>query len=608
MSFIRNVVAWMIIIVTVLLPLKFGTLAGLPEVSSYYPPDGFSWTIITWPAISFPMVSGGLLLLALAVFPVRVQGARVAFTVTALWLLVAFVSILGAVNASTMDYVIVYVVHIFGFTAFGAAIWLMLSNLPEFKKVVLWSIFIGAVLTAIFGIEQMFSGFEETRKFVESQEQQYGNSMSGDLKSRVWDNRVFSTFASCNSLAGYLLLTMPLCFFLCWQLGGRIEPRKISRAVFMPLLALLMGMVFFSTVSRGAFLTLVLACVIFIMIFPVRKNVRVAVFILVPTMIIAGAFYIAFAGRGFHSMLVRFDYIYTSSLMFLNHPWLGTGWGDFFHDHMLLKLTVSKEAPHTAHNILMDFLSQTGIFGFAACLTAIIYPIVKITGKIYKTARNSLFASLDSYVIFGLIAYFIHSLMDVNLQIPASMATAVALMVTMTVPDIKAKAPEDRRKSSSTLVINLFTAAAMLVAGLVAACGGFHLLKADYAFSRLSDLCSPQGKTREEYFSVTPEQVKRELENCIEVRPYSPFPWAAAADFMLSRGYPDVAEDFYNKARELSPQRSFIYCRLYMLQKAQGREAEAQKNLDIARKLFPNNEDYFKDKQIRKPAIGPVKD
>ncbi len=608
MSFIRNVVAWMIIIITVLLPLKFGTLAGLPEVSSYYPPDGFSWMIITWPAISFPMVSGGLLLLALAVFPVRFQNSRVAFTVTTLWLLVAFVSITGAVNASTVDYVIVYVVHIFGFAAFGAATWLMLSNLPEFKRVLLWSIVIGAVLTAVFGIEQMFSGFEETRKFVENQEQLYMSSVSGDLKSRVWDNRVFSTFASCNSLAGYMLLTMPLCFFLCWQLCGRIEPSKITRSVFMPLLALLMGMVFFATVSRGAFLMLVLACVIFIMIFPVRKSIRIAVFVLVPSVIIVGALYIAFAGRGFNSMLVRFDYVYTSFLMFLSHPWLGTGWGDFFHDHMLLKLTVSREAPHTAHNILMDFLGQSGIAGFAACLAAIVYPFIKIAGKIYNTARNSLFTSLDSYVIYGLIAYFIHSLMDVNLQIPASMATALALMVTMTVPDEKTQPPNDRKKSSSTLAVNLFAAAAMLFAGLVALCGGFHLLKADYAFSRLSDLCSPQGKTREEYFSVTPEQVKRELVNCVEIRPYSPFPWAAAADFMLSRGYSDIAEDFYNKARELSPQRSFIYFRLYILQKALGREAEAQQNLEMARKLFPHNSDYRQDKQLKDPAPGPLKD
>ncbi len=607
MNFIRNAVAWMIIIVIALLPLKFGTLAGLPDRYSYYPADFLSWMITPWPPVSFPMVSGGLLLLALAVFPVRVQDSRVAFSVTALWLLVAFVSILGAVNASTMDYVIAYVTHIFGFAAFGAATWLTLSNRPELKRMVLLSIFIGVVLTAALGIKQMLSGFEETRKFIESQEQQYGTRISGDLKSRLLDTRVFSTFTSCNSLGGYLLLTMPLCFFLCWQLCGRSKRCKIFRSVSMPLLALLLGTVFFSTVSRGAFLSLVIACVIFIMIFPVRKIIRIAVFILAPVVIIAGALYIAYAGRGFSSMLVRFDYIYTSFLMFLNHPWLGTGWGDFFYDHMLLKQTLSKEAPHAAHNILMDFLSQTGIAGFAACLAAIAYPIVKIAGKIYNPARNSLFASLDSYVILGLIAYFIHSLMDLNLQIPASMTTALVLMVTMTAPDEKAKAVDGKKKSFSPRTVNLSVAAVMLIAGLVATCGGYHLLKADYAFAGLSKLCSSQDKSRKKYFNINLELVKSELANCIETRPYSPFPWAVAADFMMTRGYTDMAEDFYNKALTLAPKHSLIYYRLYKLLKAQGREAEAQKNLEIARKLFPHKADYYQEEQLKMPVGGPLK-
>lgn len=612
----RHAVAWLISAVIALLPLKFGTLAGAPDRYSFYPADFFAWIITPWPSVSFPTAAGGVLLLALVIFPVRIQNSRVAFTVTALWLLVAFISIIGAVNASTMDYVIVYVVHIFGFTALGAATWLMLSNLPEFKQVVLLSIIAGVMLTAIYGIEQRLCGFEENHRFIESQ----GNGISGDLRARLLDTRIFACFASCNSLAGYLLLTMPLCFCLCWQLSGKVKYCRISRAVFMLLLALLLGTVFFSTLSRGAFLSLVIAGTIFIMIFPVRKTIRIAVFILVPSVIIAGAFYITYVGRGFSSMLVRFDYIYASFQMFLNHPWMGTGWGDFFYDYMRLKLTMSKEAPHAAHNILMDFLGQTGSAGFAVCLAAIVYPIVKIAGKIRNTAGNLLFASLNSYVIFGLIAYFIHSLMDVNLQISASMATAVVLMVTITAPEVKEKAPDgkkksvakalnDRKKSSLMLLAaNLSVTAVMLVAGFVALCGGYHLLKADYAFYKLSKLCSARGKSRKQYFSVNPEQIKSELKNCVAVRPYSPFPWAVAASFMMMRGYADNAEDYFNKARELTPQYSVIYFRLYMLQKAQGRDAEAQKNLDIARKLFPHKADYYQDEHMNKTAIVPLKD
>jgi hypothetical protein len=346
------------------------------------------------------------------------------------------------------------------------------------------------------------------------------------------------------------------------------------------------------------------------MVFPVRKSVRITLFVLVPVVIIAGALYIAYAGRGFHSMRVRFDYVGTSFQMFLNHPWLGTGWGDFFYDHMLLKQTLSKEAPHTAHNILMDFMSQTGIFGFGACLAAILYPLVKIGKKIYHTSRQSVFMSVDSYVIFVLIAFFIHSLMDVNLQIPASMSMALVLMVAMTVPDDnnKTKAPKkDSNKPLAILVTGL-----LLVSGVVSAYGGFYLLRADYAYSRLSDLCSYWGKSKEQYFSISPDDVKRELEICVNLKPYSPFPWTMAANFMQSRGYLELAEEFYNKASDLSPQGAFIYYRLFLLQKAQGREAEAQKNLEIARKLFPNNEDYrdvrtMPSQPTSQPMFGPLK-
>jgi len=44
------------------------------------------------------------------------------------------------------------------------------------------------------------------------------------------------------------------------------------------------------------------------------------------------------------------------------------------------------------------------------------------------------------------------------------------------------------------------------------------------------------------------------------------------------------------------------------LQKAQGREAEAQKNQDIARKLFPQKADYYENEQVKTLVVGPLKD
>lgn len=62
----------LLLALTFLMPLKFGTLAVMPEATGLYPGDLFSWAIISWPAHSFGLFSGGLLLLlAPAGVPVR---------------------------------------------------------------------------------------------------------------------------------------------------------------------------------------------------------------------------------------------------------------------------------------------------------------------------------------------------------------------------------------------------------------------------------------------------------------------------------------------------------------------------------------------------------
>ena len=40
----------LLLALTFLMPLKFGTLAVMPEATGLYPGDLFSWAIISWPA------------------------------------------------------------------------------------------------------------------------------------------------------------------------------------------------------------------------------------------------------------------------------------------------------------------------------------------------------------------------------------------------------------------------------------------------------------------------------------------------------------------------------------------------------------------------------
>jgi hypothetical protein len=599
----RDAVSLLIVIMAFLLPLKFGTLTGLPEVASYYPDSAFAWLIISWPAVAFPMFTGIIMLLTMTAFPLKgVNLCNQSFVSAMLWSVLLLVGLLGIVNASVWDFVIMELVHLAGIAAFAFAVYLMLSNYPERKNWLYGAIFAGTVLTIYLGLEQMFSGFEETRKFVEQREAMYNIKIKGDLKARIWTDRVFASFASSNSLAGYLLLAGPLCFMFLWKLCGRIEPPKVARFIFIPIFLISFFIVFGGTVARAGFLTLILALAAFIAIFKVDWRLRWAVWLVSPVVIVGGAIYIYVAGRGFESMTVRLDYFWASLKMLAAHPLFGTGWGDFFHDYMRLKLVISKEAPHTPHNLFMALGGQTGVFGLVACIGAVVYPLFCGFRKICGHRGKELYLSLDSALFLGLLAFVFHAMMDVDLQIPALMATAVALMVALLIPDA-----EEKEKVKGGYSGKLASYVIILSVGLTAAFGGMHLLRSEYVFSQLTDLCDFRNKKPEDFMKITPDEVKSYLQNAVKVRPYSPFPWATAGDFMFGRQLFDAAEDFYSRASALAPERSFLYHRLYILQSLQGRTDEAQKNLKKAQELFPNNPAYKTTPPELQMRPGPFK-
>ena len=121
---------------TFLLPLKFGSLAVLPEATSFYPGDLFSWLIINWPAHSFGIFSGVALFAALVVFapgmrPLRTSGGATAL----LWSFgLVLVSLIGWINAATIDYAVGETIHLAGIGAYVLAVRLWLRNRPEERR------------------------------------------------------------------------------------------------------------------------------------------------------------------------------------------------------------------------------------------------------------------------------------------------------------------------------------------------------------------------------------------------------------------------------------------------------------------------------------------
>ena len=419
---------------TFLLPLKFGSLAVLPEATSFYPGDLFSWLIINWPAHSFGIFSGVALFAALVVFapgmrPLRTSGGATAL----LWSFgLVLVSLIGWINAATIDYAVGETIHLAGIGAYVLAVRLWLRNRPEERRWFCAALAAGACWLIYSGLSQYFVGFAETREFVEKQIAE-GIPISHVMVAKINDDRVFATFVSCNVLAGYLLLLLPVTLYAVWRFAGHFEPVRLSRILLCGLVFSGLAAVLLLTRSRAAFLAALLTAGAFAMTLPKRRIYRCIPVVVLALAIVGGAIYIHRAGRGFGSMAERVDYLRSSVKMIAEKPLAGHGWGGFFYRHMELKTTGTDESAHDPHNLVMAFASQTGVIGGAVALAAVLLPLFWLGRRIFRRGgEETPEEGADGFaraVFWGECAFLLHAHMDVDLQIPASMAAAGAMLV-----------------------------------------------------------------------------------------------------------------------------------------------------------------------------------
>lgn len=573
---------------TFLLPLKFGSLAVLPEATSFYPGDLFSWLIINWPAHSFGIFSGVALFAALVVFapgmrPLRTSGGATAL----LWSFgLVLVSLIGWINAATIDYAVGETIHLAGIGAYVLAIRLWLRNRPEERRWFCAALAAGACWLIYSGLSQYFVGFAETREFVEKQIAE-GIPISHVMVAKINDDRVFATFVSCNVLAGYLLLLLPVTLYAVWRFAGHFEPVRLSRILLCGLVFSGLAAVLLLTRSRAAFLAALLTAGAFAMTLPKRRIYRCIPVVVLALAIVGGAIYIHRAGRGFGSMAERVDYLRSSVKMIAEKPLAGHGWGGFFYRHMELKTTGTDESAHDPHNLVMAFASQTGVIGGAVALAAVLLPLFWLGRRIFRRGgEETPEEGADGFaraVFWGECAFLLHAHMDVDLQIPASMAAAGAMLVAA-LPEASAQmAARGRRRW-------LLVAAGMLLAA-VAAMGNILWLRAEMAYDRLITLARPQS-AQDRLRPVSDAEVVKALREAVVLRPGSPFPWEIAGDYFWSRRDGAMAEKCYREAARCTPDRPSLYRRFFDLEMARGNRAAAAKHLRRMLELFPSNPKY----------------
>ncbi len=566
---------WFAAATSFLLPLKFGGLVGLPELPGFYPPRVLDWLVVSWPGTLFPVFSGAALLLVLAGGAYRLPDDGGVRGTLLLWgVLLPLASLPGGINAAVPDYAVSQWLHYAGIGAWCWSVVLLAGadrrHLDRMFAALMWGVF----LTVLAAWHQYLWGFEDTRRFFAEAAERGAAVPGSQLQFKLDDNRVYATFSSCNGFAGFLVLAggAAVCFFT--ELGGRFEPRRVSRILFGAVFCLLTVGILMLTRSRGALLSAVLAGVAARLLSRLtRCRNQTAIKSAVLT-VSGGAWYVRVAGRGFSSGGERLDYLLTSARLTVAHPLAGAGWDGFFREHMRSKTSATDEAAHDPHNFVAAFASQSGIPSGLAALAALLWPL----WFIFRRRRE--LDGIQCAAFWGCAAGALHMLMEVDYLAPANPAAFLLLSMMALMP--RRKAPDTPCPGG---LRRYATGVAALALALTAVVGGMVFLRGELAYARFCALVEPEPGTR--WHPPFPDQVERALAQMEQLRPRSPFALEKAANYYLFAGDRRRAAELYHASLRRSGPRPGPFRRLSEIAEAAGDTASAIRWRRAAAELFP---------------------
>ena len=582
---LQNLAGIVLLAAAVLAPLKFSSML-LPGVPHGAPGSVMDVVVTALTPALFPIFAAILLALTVAGFGFprdlnwRTHGGRMVLIFWALPL----AALLGFVNPDGLESAVIELEYLCGVSAFATAAAIILNvRGVEFRSKLLNAVAAGTILTAIVGVHQYFFGFDELRQFIETQEQVYGVKIPPELKARAYDVRVYATFTFASALAGLLVLTGGNAILRAWAWGKNFEPVKLSQRIFGILALLLCGGVLLATKGRGAFLAVIIAAVFSGWLSIRQRKLKLVLALSAIVVVIAGACYIHYAGRGFGSMSERVGYLKSSLQMVIQHPFCGDGWGDFTYFHAQNKSFGNEELAKDPHNMAAAFASQCGIAGGLAVLLLMLYPINAIVRKL-KTDP-----SVENRVmLFALTAFALHTMMDLDWQVPA-LLMLYSIMILIAVFDDKPGKASAGNSVSGIVVLALLAA--------VTLAGGWHFWEYDTRFAELKHAAA------QEYGATTQPAAAYEVDilahKVIEIAPWSHSVYHSWGDDKLRRLDLTAALDFYRKALTMAPRSSALYSRLSEIALSQGDIVKAAEYKEKSDKLFPHKKRFFEQQKLK---------
>ncbi len=236
-----------------------------------------------------------------------------------------------------------------------------------------------------------------------------------------------------NVIAGFLVLVYPLFFIF-------IKEKK-NQNVFT---AMMIFVLFAIVLTRSRIAIGVAFCLTFVFLLEYRKNIFVKILIgLFVLFLLASLGYISFLKSDFHSISERIIWWKTAYMIFKQNIFFGCGLGNYavlfqnFRPELVLNTLF-------AHNIIMQFLSDTGILGLLSFVAIIVSFYVKVIDGIIAEKDNYFYV----VIALSITAFLIINLVDYSFFVPANMMMFFIIM--WSVFDAE---PEKRKKSTANVYI-----------------------------------------------------------------------------------------------------------------------------------------------------------
>jgi O-antigen ligase len=295
------------------------------------------------------------------------------------YLLLLFAALVAATVNATYKYP--SVLTLFGWAAgFSGFLYVLNQCRGRYRRLILLLVICaGAFAVCLHGLHQLVVELPEARKIFGANPERVmkmlglSRDAAFDLQGRMEKDRIFSTFLLPNSLAGYLVLVLPMVIGLAldrWYSGAEPGRRFIPRA----LLVLPFVLALYFTKSKGGWLALGISAAVFIL-WSFRDVIRRK---WKESLSTAAAILIVVAIAQFSGLLVPLrDYAGSSSVRYgywraaakicSEDPVFGVGLDNFADYYAIHKAPEDQEAKR-AHNDYLQLAAETGLVGIGAYL------------------------------------------------------------------------------------------------------------------------------------------------------------------------------------------------------------------------------------------------